>query len=252
LKIKEIAALGLLAALALAGCAGTGPGGPQVRSEEIAREDLSRTVADPIPVSPFVAKVYREKYLPGLGTDTVGVFALSPNGNRFYQRSCHHPDCGLTEEELAARALDRCNIGVPRQDAGLRCVVFDRSGRILQPHRFWTAADFDFPITNPPAKLVVADPAALAPARYAAMTPDGQLVISLRQDGRAYFWDTGDGFHQGTWSLKDDKICVDSVDQRATVTCGTLYGADPQHLAGVTLDLFPGKYLPLTRLPGSD
>jgi hypothetical protein len=41
---------------------------------------------------------------------------------------------------------------------------------------------------------------------------------------------------------------VDSVDGRSSVTCGKLYGADAQHLLGIGLDLFPGQYLPLTRL----
>jgi hypothetical protein len=74
------------------------------------------------------------------------------------------------------------------------------------------------------------------------------MVISLRPDGSAYFWDTGDFFHQGTWSVRDGGVCVDSVDQRATITCGKLYGADPLHIIGVSLDLFPGRFLPVTRL----
>jgi hypothetical protein len=42
---------------------------------------------------------------------------------------------------------------------------------------------------------------------------------------------------------------VDSIDGRSAVTCGKLYGTDPEHIVGASLDLFPGKYLPITRLP---
>jgi hypothetical protein len=80
------------------------------------------------------------------------------------------------------------------------------------------------------------------------MTPDGQMIISLRGDGRAYLWDTGDGFHQATWSLKGNKVCVDSIDGRSQVTCGKLYGTDKDHIVGATLDMFPGKYLTVTRI----
>ncbi|HVM85824.1 MAG TPA: hypothetical protein VMW18_18165 [Candidatus Binatia bacterium] len=238
MSFRKIAALALL----LAACETAAPPPAQVSPADIARQ-----AAAPIPVSPRVAKIYREDYLAQVGKDSSGVFAISPNGNRFYFRTCHHPDCGLSEDELAARAIDRCNIGIPSGDAKQKCLVFDRSGTVVQPYRFWTEVDFDAPISPPPA-LVVTDAQTLAPGRFTAMTPEGQLAISLRADGRAYFWDTGDTFHQGTWSVKDSGLCVTSVDQRATVTCGTLYGTDPAHIVGVRLDLFPGRFLPVTRL----
>jgi hypothetical protein len=43
-------------------------------------------------------------------------------------------------------------------------------------------------------------------------------------------------------------ICVKSVDGRSFMACGTLYGTDPRQPVGATLDLFPGKYLRVTRL----
>ena len=207
----------------------------------------------PIQISPRVAEIYSEKYLGALSGDASAVFALSPNGNRFAYRTCRHPDCELGDDELAARAIARCNIGVPRNDPAQGCLVFDRNGKIDQPYRTWSDADFDAPIPAPPI-LTVTDPAALAPGKFAVMTPDGQMVISLRpvpvgeKSGRAYFWDTGDGFHQGTWSLKGDRVCVDSIDGRSAVTCGMLYGSDGAHIVGAGLDLFPGRYLPITRL----
>jgi hypothetical protein len=227
-------------ALGLAACVAPAPPPAQVSPE-----DLARVAAAPIPISPRVAKIYREAYLAALGPAGSGVFAVSPNGNRFEFRFCRHPDCQLSDDELAARAIERCSIGVPAADQTKRCLVFDRNGRIAQPHRFWIDADFDMPATLAPVALTV--PAALAPGRFAVMTPEGQLVVSLRPDGRAYFWDTDDAFHQGTWSLKDGGLCVDSVDQRATVVCGKLFGADPLQITGATLDLFPGKFLPVTR-----
>ena len=91
-----------------------------------------------------------------------------------------------------------------------------------------------------------------ANAMAAAITIPGDRVfpesMSMTPDGTAYFWDTGDYFHQGTWTLKDGALCVLSVDQRSMMTCGTLYGRDPQHIAGTSLDLFPGRFLPVTRL----
>jgi hypothetical protein len=98
-----------------------------------------------------------------------------------------------------------------------------------------------------PPLLVVKDPAALA-GRFSAMTPEGQLVISLSGNGRAYLWDTSDNFHQGSWSVKGDGVCVDSIDGRSAMTCGKLYGTDPANIVGASLDLYPGKYLPITRL----
>ena len=244
MPLTKIAVFGAVLALVLGGCGSTVP--PPV---QISPADIARQAAAPIPVSPRVAKVYQQDYLGQVGKDSSGIFALSPNGNRFEYRTCHHPDCQLSDDELASRAIARCNIGVPHQDPALRCLVFDRSGRIGQPYRFWSDGDFDMPIPAP-SPLPIADPEALA-GRYAAMTPEGQLVISLRPDGRAYFWDTGDGFHQGTWSLKEGGVCVDSVDGRSAVTCGTLYGSDVQHVVGAGLDLYPGRYLPLTRLPAT-
>lgn len=241
LRARGIAALSALLALAMTACAPTAPPPAQVSPE-----DLARVAAAPIPISPRVAKIYREDYLASLADGTSGSFAISQNGNRFEFRVCRHPDCQLSDDELAARAVDRCNLGAPT-DSVRRCVVLDRNGRIVQPHKFWADADFDAPAPAP-AELALRDPAALAPGYFATMTPDGQLLVSLRPDGRAYFWDTGDGFHQGTWSLKDGGLCVDSVDQRMTVVCGKLFGADPQHITGASLDLFPGKFLPVTRL----
>lgn len=205
--------------------------------------DLARVVSTPIPISPRVEGVYTEKYRAGLGDGVSGVFAISPNGNRFDFRFCRHPDCQLSDDELAARALGRCSLGAPQP-----CVLLDRNGRVGQPNRVWKDTDFDEPNPLPPA-LTLSDPVELAPGKFTAMTPDGELVVSLRPDGRAYFWDTGDGFHQGTWSLRQGGLCVDSVDQQATVTCGKLYGSDTGHITGAALDLFPTKFLPVMRMP---
>jgi hypothetical protein len=231
-------------ALAAAGCAAPAPPVAQISSA-----DLARQATAPIDVNPHVAAVYRDKYLAGLDGVTSGIFAISPDGNRFEFRTCRHPDCQMSDDEIATRALDRCDLGFARQHPERACLVFDRNGKIAQPHRFWTAADFDMPVPAPPP-INLTDPAALV-GRYSAMTPEGHLVISLRADGSAYFWDTGDYFHQGTWSLKDGAFCVLSVDQRSMMTCGTLYGRDPQHIAGTRLDLFPGQFLPVTRLTSS-
>jgi hypothetical protein len=243
-KITGIAALAAALALIAAGCAAPAPPAAQISSA-----DLARQATAPIDVSPYVAGIYRDKYLAGLDGMTSGVFAISPNGNRFEFRTCQHPDCQMSDEEIATRALDRCNLGFARKHPEQRCLVFDRNGKIGQPHRFWTDADFDMPVPTP-ASVALTDPAALA-GRYSAMTPEGQLVISLRPDGTAYFWDTGDYFHQGTWTVKDGALCVLSVDQRSMMTCGTLFGRDPQHIAGTSLDLFPGRFLPVTRLTSS-
>jgi hypothetical protein len=240
-NINGIAAPAAALALLLAGCAEPAPPTAQISSA-----DLARQAAAPVDVSPHVAAVYRDKYLAGLDGNTSGIFAISPNGNRFEFRTCRHPDCQMSDEEIAARAVDRCNLGFARRHPEQACLVFDRNGKIGQPYRFWTDADFDMPVPAP-APITLSDPAALA-GRYSAMTPEGQLVISLRPDGTAYFWDTGDYFHQGTWTLKDGAFCVVSVDQKTMMTCGTLYGRDPQHIAGTSLDLFPGRFLPVTRL----
>jgi hypothetical protein len=211
--------------------------------------DLARVVSAPIPVSPRVAGIYRDKYRAALDARTSGVFAISPNGNRFDFRTCRHPGCQLSDDELADRALARCSLGAPQP-----CVLFDRNGTIGQPHRIWADADFDEPDPMPP-ELTLNDPAMLAPGKFTAMTPDGQLLISLRPPrkgetaGRAYFWDTGDGFHQGTWSLRDGRLCVDSLDRRATVACGKLYGNDPRAIIGARLDLYPTRFLPVARQP---
>jgi hypothetical protein len=227
--------------LLLAGC-----GSPPAPKVQISPADIARQAPAPIQISPRVAGIYAG-YLDQLSGEVSGVFAISPNGNRLEYRFCRHPDCLLTDDELAARAIARCNIGVPQKEPANRCLIFDRNGKVNQPYRTWSNADFEMPVPPPPV-LSMKDSAALAPGRFAAMTPDGQMVISLRPDGRAYLWDTGDGFHQATWSLKADGVCVDSIDGRAQMTCGKLYGTDPDHIVGATLDLFPGKYLSITRL----
>jgi len=203
-----------------------------------------------------VAGIYAT-YLDSISSDVSGVFAISPNGNRLEYRFCKHPDCLLSDDELAQRALSRCNFGAGQKDPAKSCLVFDRNGKVNQPYRTWSESDFDTPVPAP-AALEVKDPADLAPGRFSAMTPDGQMVISLRPPldgeagGRAYLWDTGDGFHQARWSLKEDGVCVDSIDGRsAAMTCGKLYGTDKDHIVGATLDLFPGKYLTITRLPNT-
>jgi hypothetical protein len=239
--LRKTALLGLLASLLLAGC-----GSPPAPKAQISPADIARQAPAPIPISPRVAGIYAG-YLEQLSPDVTGVFAISPNGNRAEYRFCRHPDCLLTDDEVAERAISRCNLGVPQKDPTNRCLVFDRNGKVNQPYRTWSDRDFDLPDPAPPV-LRVKTPAEIAPGRFAAMTPDGQMIISLRADGRAYLWDTGDGFHQATWSLREDKVCVDSIDGRAQVTCGQLYGADKDHIVGATLDLFPGKYLTLTRI----
>jgi hypothetical protein len=228
----------------LAGC-----GTPPAPKLQISPADIARQAPAPIQISPRVAAIY-SAYLEQISPENSGVFAISPNGNRLEYRFCRHPDCGLSDDELAQRALSRCDLGVPQKDPANRCLVFDRNGKVNQPYRTWSESDFDMPVQPPPA-LAVKDPAQLAPGRFSAMTPDGQMLISLRSDGRAYLWDTGDGFHQARWSLKEGGVCVDSIDGRSAMTCGTLYGADPDHITGATLDLFPGKYLSITRLANS-
>lgn len=240
--LRKIAALGVLLGLVTAGC-----GGPVTPPVQISPADIARQAPAPIQISPRIAKIYGEDYLGQLAPGVSSVFAISPNGNRFEYRFCKHPDCLMSDDEIAVRAIGRCNIGVPQKDPANRCVIFDRNGKTQQPYRTWSDGDFDAPVPAPPA-LTVKDPAELAPGRFSAMTPEGQLVISLRPDGRAYLWDTSDGFHQGTWSLKENRVCVDSVDGRAAVTCGKLYGTDAAHIVGASLDLYPGKYLPVTRL----
>jgi hypothetical protein len=241
--LRKIAALGAFVGFLLTAC-----GSPSAPPVQISPADIARQAPAPIQISPRVAKVYGEDYLGQLSGDVSGVFALSPNGNRFEYRFCRHPDCRLSDDELASRAIARCNIGVPQQDASQRCVVFDRNGKTGQPYRTWSETDFDTPVPNPPL-LTVKDPGELAPGRFSAMTPEGLMVISLRPDGRAYLWDTGDGFHQASWTIKAGGVCVDSIDGRSAMTCGKLYGADAEHIVGASLDLFPGKYLTLTRLP---
>jgi hypothetical protein len=245
-KIARMAALAAVLVLAGAGCAEHAPPAAQVSSA-----DLARQATAPIDVGPFVAALYRDKYLAGLDGATSGVAVISPTGNRIELRFCKHPDCQMSDDEIATRALDRCNLGFARRDPSLRCLVFDRNGMIRQPYRFWTDADFEMP--NPePSPLSIGDPAQLADPKvfadqYLVMTPAGQLRISLYADGRANFWDTGDFFHQGTWSLKDGGVCVNSVDQRSIVTCGKLFGTQPSKIVGIVLDLFPGKLLPVRR-----
>jgi hypothetical protein len=48
--------------------------------------------------------------------------------------------------------------------------------------------------------------------------------------------------------MREGSLCVDSVDQQATVACGKLYGTDPHEIVGARLDLYPTKFLPVTRL----
>ena len=247
--LRKIAALGVFLGLFLAGC-----GSPPAPKVQISPADIARQAPAPIQISPRVAGIY-SGYLNRISGDVSGVFAISPNGNRLEYRFCEHPDCLLTDDEIAARALSRCDRGVPHKDPANRCLVFDRNGKVNQPYRTWSEADFDMPLSAPPL-LDVKDPAALA-GRFSAMTPDGQMIISLRPPlngeagGRAYLWDTGDGFHQARWSIKESGVCVDSIDGRSAMTCGRLYGADPDHIVGATLDLFPGKYLTITRLAKS-
>jgi hypothetical protein len=239
--LRKIAALGVFAGLLVAGCAS--PAAPKV---QISPADIVRQAPAPIQISPRVAGIYAA-YLERLSGEVSGVFALSPNGNRLEYRFCEHPDCLLSDDELAQRTLARCDRGLARKDPARTCLVFDRNGKVNQPYRTWSESDFDTPVPAPPL-LELKDPGQLAPGRFAAMTPDGQMIISLRPDGRAYLWDTGDGFHQARWSIKESGVCVDSVDGRSAMTCGKLYGADPDHITGATLDLFPGKYLTITRL----
>jgi hypothetical protein len=230
-----------LVGLLLSGC-----GSPPAPKVQISPADIARQASAPLQISPRVAGIYAA-YLNELSSEISGVFAISPNGNRLEYRFCRHPDCLLTDDELAERTLNRCNFGAGQKDPAKRCLVFDRNGKVNQPYRTWSESDFDTPVPAPPL-LDVKDPAQLAPGRYAAMTPDGQMIISLRPDGRAYLWDTGDGFHQARWSIKAEGVCVDAIDGRSAMTCGKLYGTDSDHIVGATLDLFPGKYLSLTRL----
>jgi hypothetical protein len=239
--LRKIAALGLFAGILLAGC-----GSPPAPKAQISPADIARQAPAPIQISPRVAGIYAG-YLNQLSPEVTGVFAISPNGNRLEYRFCKHPDCLLTDDEVAERALARCDRGLARKDPDKTCVVFDRNGKVNQPYRTWSESDYDMPVPNPPV-LAVKDPAEIAPGRFAAMTPDGQMIISLRGDGRAYLWDTGDGFHQATWSLRGDNVCVDSIDGRSQVTCGKLYGVDKDNIVGATLDMFPGKYLTITRI----
>jgi hypothetical protein len=239
--LRKIAPLGVLVGLLIAGC-----GTPPASKVQISPADIARQAPAPIQISPRVAAIY-SAYLEQIAPENSGVFAISPNGNRLEYRFCRHPDCLLSDDELADRAISRCNRGVPLKDPANRCLVFDRNGKVNQPYRTWSAADFDMPVPAP-SPLALNDPAELAPGRFAAMTPDGQMIISLRPDGRAYLWDTGDGFHQAGWSIKAGGVCVDSIDGRSAMTCGKLYGTDPDHITGATLDMFPGKYLTITRL----
>jgi len=245
-NITRMAALAAALAISTAGCAESAPPATQISSAELARQAEA-----PIQISPYVASIYRDKYLPGLDASTSGVAVISATGNRMELRFCKHPDCQMSDDEVATRALDRCNLGFARRDPAQRCLVFDRNGKIQQPARFWTDADFAMP-ANPPPRLPITDPQQLVDPknlgdRYVVMTPDGQLSINLHADGTAGFWDAGDFFHQGTWSLKDGSVCVNSVDRRTVVTCGTLYGSDPKKIAGIVLDLFPGRFLPVER-----
>lgn len=239
---RNLAALGVFLGLLVAGC-GSAPA-PKL---QISPADIARQAPAPIQISPRVAGIYAA-YLNEVSGDVSGAFAISPNGNRLEYRFCRHPDCLLTDDELAQRVLSRCDRGMSQKEPADRCLIFDRNGKVNQPYRTWSETDFDMPVPAPPV-LDVTDPATLAPGRFAAMTPDGQMVISLRPDGRAYLWDTGDGFHQATWSIKKEGgVCVDSIDGRSAMTCGKLYGTDPDHVVGASLDLYPGKYLSITRV----
>jgi hypothetical protein len=253
--LKKIAALGVLAGVLLSGCGSPPAPKAQISPDLIARGDIARQAPAPIQISPRAAALYGA-YLDDLSGDVSGVLAISPNGNRLEVRFCKHPDCLLTDDEIAERALSRCNRGLPQQDPSKSCVVFDRNGKVMQPYRTWSDSDFNTPVAAPPV-LSLKDPAEII-GRFSVMTPEGQLVISLRPPadgesrGRAYFWDTSDNFHQGTWSIKADGVCVDSVDGRSAVTCGKLYGTDRSNIVGASLDLYPGKYLPITRLADTD
>lgn len=237
---KKIAALGGFIGLLIAGC-----GSPPAPRVQISPADIARQAPAPIQISPRVAAIYGG-YLEELSSEVSGVLAISPNGNRLEYRLCQHPDCLLTDDEIAERALSRCNRGLARKDPAKNCVVFDHNGKVMQPYRTWSDGDFSTPVPNPP-RLVAKDPAALV-GRFSAMTPEGEMVINLAENGRAYFWDTGDNFYQGTWSIREDGVCVDSIGGQSALACGKLYGTDADHIVGATLDLFPGKYLPITRL----
>src|SRR5262245_60724289 len=116
----------ILAAFALwiAGCADSAPPAAQASSA-----DLARQATAPIDVSPHVAALYRDNYLAALKDGSNGVLVISPNGNRIEFRTCQHPDCQMGDDELALRALDRCNLGFARKDPTQRCLVFDRNGK---------------------------------------------------------------------------------------------------------------------------
>src|SRR4051794_2129302 len=151
------AALGLLFGVLLTRC-----GSPPPPPVQISPAALARQAPAPIQISPRVAEIYSKKYLSALRGDTSAVFVLSPNGNRFEYRFCRHPDCQLSDDELAARAIARCNIGVPQQDPAQSCLVFDRDGKVNQPYRTWSDGDFDTPVPAPPV-LTVKNASELAP-----------------------------------------------------------------------------------------
>ncbi len=121
--LRKIAALGVLVGLLIAGCAS--PPAPRV---QISPADIARQAPAPIQISPRVAGIYAA-YLEQISSDNSGVFAISPNGNRVEYRFCRHPDCLLTDAELAERALARCDRGLARKDPDRTCLVFDRNGR---------------------------------------------------------------------------------------------------------------------------
>src|SRR6185369_9494040 len=105
-NILRIAALGAALLLGVAGCAEAPQPAAQVSSA-----DLARQASAAIDISPYVAGVYHDEYLAALKDGSAGVFVVSPNGNRFEIRTCHHPDCQMSDDEIATRALDRCNLG---------------------------------------------------------------------------------------------------------------------------------------------
>src|SRR5689334_14094755 len=116
--LRKIAALSLFAALLLAGC-----GSPPAPKAQISPADIARQAPVPIQISPRVAGIYAG-YLEQLSPDVTGVFAISPNGNRVEYRFCRHPDCLLSDDEVAERALARCDRGLARKDPDKTCVVF--------------------------------------------------------------------------------------------------------------------------------
>ncbi len=125
--LRKIAALGLFTALLLAGC-----GSPPAPKLQVSPAEIARQAPAPIQISPRVAAIYAA-YLNEVSPENAGVFAISPNGNRVEYRFCLRPSCQLSDDELAERALNRCNFGAGQKDPEKRCLIFDRTGKVNQP-----------------------------------------------------------------------------------------------------------------------